>query len=150
MPVSITHETGALLLRENPGLAALFRTLLGMKIPEDRTPVLGSEDCTVRMCSGFSALKGDGKHHLENLMMNKDFEYTSDFALRLIAQGKAQGVAQGEAKSILLFLKARGVPVTQHARDRIRACTDPQQLERWVERAAFIENIDELFADESS
>ncbi|MEO3786836.1 hypothetical protein ABGB12_26210 [Actinocorallia sp. B10E7] len=92
----------------------------------------------------LSALKGDGKHHLEHLMMTKDFEYTSDFALRLIAQGETQG----EAKSILLFLKARGIPVTQHARDRIRACTDPQQFERWIERAALIENIDELFAEE--
>ncbi|WP_157964034.1 hypothetical protein [Actinocorallia populi] len=82
------------------------------------------------------SLTGPGKLHMEHLMKN-DFEFTSDYACRLRAEG--------EAKSILIVLKARGVPVTQHARDRIRACADTAQLERWLERAARIEHIDELF-----
>ena len=95
------------------------------------------------------SLKGAGKLHLEHLMDTKDFEYTSDYARRLEARGEAQGKARGKveeaAKNVLIVLKARGVPVTPHARDRIRACADAAQLERWLERAVHIEHIDALF-----
>ncbi|GAA0952242.1 hypothetical protein [Actinocorallia libanotica] len=99
------------------------------------------------------SLKGAGKLHLEHLMDTKDFEYTSDYARRLEARGEARGEAQGKArgkveeaaKNVLIVLKARGVPVAPHARDRIRACADAAQLERWLERAVHIEHIDDLF-----
>jgi hypothetical protein len=291
MPVSIPHEARALLIRENPGLVALFCSRLGVKIPEGCTPVLGSEDCTTTKaveltrdrtivftsetgtpefavcfevqlrvdqtrewawplyqarlrfdlkcpvallvfttdpavaawCArGFdlghpglvliplvigpgdieaitsvheaaanielavlsalthgdtpqgpavldtvtraldgvdrdkarqytelmlASLKGRGKLHLEQLMVIKDFQYTSDFAQRLRAEGEVLGEAQGEAKAILVVLKARGIPITAHARDRVRACTDPRQLELWIERAATIDRIDDLFPE---
>jgi hypothetical protein len=76
---------------------------------------------------------------------------TSDFAQRLRAEGEALGVArgkaEGEAKAILVLLKARGIPITAHARDRVRACTDSRQLELWIERAATIDRIDDLFLE---
>ena len=87
----------------------------------------------------LSALKSRGKLHMEHLMETKDFQYTSDYAKRL--------EARGEANALLLVLKARGIPVTGHAHDRIHACTDTDQLERWITRAATIDHIDELFAE---
>ncbi|GLZ12241.1 hypothetical protein Acsp04_24760 [Actinomadura sp. NBRC 104425] len=66
-----------------------------------------------------------------------------------IAEGKAQGIAEGEAvgeaKSVLLILEARGITVTDEQRQRVLTCTDLQQLETWVRRAATISSADELF-----
>ncbi|MGI8333983.1 hypothetical protein ACRYCC_28870 [Actinomadura scrupuli] len=70
------------------------------------------------------------------------YEWKSDFALEHIAMGKAEG----EARSVLLFLAARGIEVSDEARDRITSCTDLDQLDRWVQSAATIDTAEELFA----
>ncbi|MFC7731932.1 RpnC/YadD family protein [Actinomadura keratinilytica] len=62
-----------------------------------------------------------------------------------LAEGKAEGRAEGEAKSLLLFLEARGIEVTDEQRQRILQCADLQQLETWVRRAATVSSADELF-----
>ncbi|WP_242908309.1 hypothetical protein [Actinomadura terrae] len=58
---------------------------------------------------------------------------------------EARGEARGEAKSVLLVLEARGVPVSDGVRERISACMDLDQLERWVKRATSVEAAEELF-----
>lgn len=52
------------------------------------------------------------------------------------ALGEARGQTQGEARALLLMLKARGIPVSDADRARIEACADPAQLDRWIQRAA--------------
>jgi hypothetical protein len=51
----------------------------------------------------------------------------------------------GEAKAILGFLAARGLPVSDEARARISSCTDLEQLESWIRQAATVERVEDLF-----
>jgi predicted transposase/invertase (TIGR01784 family) len=62
------------------------------------------------------------------------------------AEGKAQGEAAGKAKSILLFLEARGLAVSPAQRARILGCSDAHALELWVKRAATAASVDELWS----
>ncbi len=71
--------------------------------------------------------------------MAKAYEYSSDWTESL--------KAEGEAKAILRFLSARGVDVPEEARERISACRDHEELDTWLDRAATITHIDELFAE---
>jgi hypothetical protein len=69
-----------------------------------------------------------------------DCEYESDFARAYYCLGKAAG----EASAILIILRARGMPVSDDARDRITACTDLRQLETWLRHAATAITADQL------
>jgi hypothetical protein len=66
-----------------------------------------------------------------------------------IEQGVAQGIEQGraaeKAADVLEVLDARGLVVTDIARERILGCADLAQLARWVRRAATVADIDALF-----
>jgi hypothetical protein len=75
---------------------------------------------------------------LEAMMANGTYQYQSDYARRLIAEGKAEGKAEGArilARSILRILEARKVTVSEPVRERILACTDLERLEGWHARA---------------
>ncbi|MEU5837778.1 hypothetical protein ABZ820_29470 [Streptomyces diacarni] len=63
-------------------------------------------------------------------------------------KGKAEGQAEGQARSVLRLLEMRGIPVTETQRARLAACTDPEVLDTWLERAFRITDADQLFADE--
>ena len=76
--------------------------------------------------------------------MMKGYEYQSDFAKKYVAQGRAEAVAEGEARALLAALRARGVAVPDAARERILAEKDPERLERWVERAVVAASIAEV------
>jgi len=71
-------------------------------------------------------------------MATSVYRYQSDFA-----RGYE---AAGEARALLLVLKARQVSVSDHVRQRIESCTDRDQLEEWITRSATITDISELFA----
>lgn len=60
-------------------------------------------------------------------------------------EGRAEGRVEGEAQSVLRVLAARGVEVPDEARARIRGCTDLQQLDTWLDRAATATSITDLF-----
>jgi hypothetical protein len=51
-------------------------------------------------------------------------------------QGQKQGWEQASAHAVLTVLRARGIPVPEAARERILAESDPERLERWLERAS--------------
>ncbi|MGH3709310.1 MAG: hypothetical protein ACRDRQ_14680, partial [Pseudonocardiaceae bacterium] len=82
--------------------------------------------------------------------MTTSYEYQSDFARRYFSQGRtegrAEGEARGEAKAVLAFLDARGITVSDDVRARIAACTDLDQLDTWVRRAATATTSQDLFA----
>ncbi|MFC7728261.1 hypothetical protein [Actinomadura keratinilytica] len=73
--------------------------------------------------------------------MKTESRWYSETARAWIAEGKAEG----EAKSVLLILEARGIKATQEQRQRVLDCTDLDQLETWVRRAATVSSADELF-----
>jgi hypothetical protein len=60
--------------------------------------------------------------------------------LSVMAHGHGEVTAD-----VLTFLDARGLSVSDHHRERILACTDVTELDRWIRRAATIVSVDELF-----
>jgi len=90
---------------------------------------------------------------LEQLMTSDTWPVYSPFAKEHFGRGKREGKkegrregrAEGEAEAILLFLKARGLAVTDAERERITGCTDLKQLKTWVTRAATAEKTSDLF-----
>ncbi|ROO83487.1 hypothetical protein EDD29_0990 [Actinocorallia herbida] len=76
-------------------------------------------------------------------MQYEPFSYSSPWTDSL----RAEGAAQAAAEAVIKVLRARDILVTQPARERILACEDGDQLDRWLERAANATHVDELFAD---
>ncbi|MFD0363599.1 hypothetical protein ACFQZZ_19295 [Nocardia sp. GCM10030253] len=66
-----------------------------------------------------------------------------------IEKGRAEGIAEGRAEYILRNLYRRGIAVPEHARTRIQACTDQDQLDKWFDRSVTATAIADLFADET-
>jgi hypothetical protein len=62
-------------------------------------------------------------------------------------EGRAKGRAEGLATSVLRVLDRRAVAMTDADRARIRDCTDPETLDRWLDRAVDAKTIDEVFAE---
>ena len=91
----------------------------------------------------------ESKMSLEALLEN--YEWQSDFAKKLLAEGEAKGEARGKAEgraeSVLTVLRSRGLPVEAEHEERILACGDVEQLDRWLQRAATASSPDEIFAD---
>ncbi|HLV59100.1 MAG TPA: hypothetical protein VKY81_09575 [Natronosporangium sp.] len=96
----------------------------------------------------FAALPAVARHHLEKLMTTT-YEYQSDFVRKYVHQGRAEGRVEGrvegEVAALFAVLSARGIDVPDDARARISACTDPDQLEAWIRRAATAESVADLF-----
>lgn len=84
-------------------------------------------------------------------MSTKTYQFQSEFALSHIARGRAEGEArgraEGEARAVLVSLAAHGVEVPDEARERITSCTDLDQLDTWIRRAATAGSIDDLFVE---
>ncbi|URN06161.1 hypothetical protein LUW74_24480 [Actinomadura madurae] len=81
---------------------------------------------------------------LEEMVKTAGYEWQSDWAKSHRAEGRAEGEAQGEAKALLLMMEARGLVVSDEIRERVTGCTDTDQLERWVKRAAVIDKAEDL------
>ncbi len=100
-------------------------------------------------------LASDAARALERLMGLENYRFQSDFALKYIgvgraegkAEGRAEGKAEGKAEAILTVLEARGFAIPAALADRIRACTDPEQIDRWLRRAATVSSADEVLDD---
>jgi hypothetical protein len=88
----------------------------------------------------LGALPEAARRHLEALMNLKTYEPQSDFFRRWGDKREATG----EARAVLAMLAARGVDVPDHARTRITECTDLDQLDTWVRRAATADSIDDV------
>jgi hypothetical protein len=80
------------------------------------------------------------------IITNYQYQYQSDFAREHYGRGVADGEAKGEATALLAVLEARGVEVPDDARERIAGCTDREQLETWIRRAATATSAEDLFA----
>lgn len=91
----------------------------------------------------LNALPKAARRILEELVKADivDYEFKSDLFLR----SQARGEVKGEAKSVLKVLEARGLSVSDDVRERVLACTDPEQLDQWLVRAVTAERADQLF-----
>ena len=66
-----------------------------------------------------------------------------------LREGHRAGRAEEAARAVLAVLRARGIVVTDPARQRILAQTDPALLERWIERAVVASSLGEAIDDPS-
>lgn len=71
--------------------------------------------------------------------------FRSQTAERLRGEGRVEGLAEGRAEDILRLLSKRGIAVPDDVRDRITACTDPDTLSTWFDRAITATTAGELF-----
>ncbi|MFD6345476.1 hypothetical protein ACFWF9_12210 [Streptomyces roseolus] len=60
-------------------------------------------------------------------------------------EGKAEGLAKGKAEAVLRFLRARGIDVPDAVIERVTAVTDPDELDRLLDRAVAVTSAEELF-----
>lgn len=85
---------------------------------------------------------------LEERMSRGNHQYQSDFARRYFSEGKVvgkvEGKAEGEAEALLEVLAARGIAVEGEQLERIRTCSDVDQLRRWLRRAATATTLTEV------
>lgn len=72
-------------------------------------------------------------------------KFRDTFVDRLLAEGEAKGRAEGEARTILRVLAARGLDVPAKVREQVLSCTDSTQLETWTDRAATAASVEEVF-----
>jgi hypothetical protein len=72
--------------------------------------------------------------------------YRDAFVDGLMAEGRAKGLAQGEAQIVLRVLTARGLQLPAEIRERVLSCTDTAQLEVWGDRAATANTLDDVFS----
>ena len=93
------------------------------------------------MCS----LNDAARTALEALMRSGTYEYQSEFARRYLAQGRQEGRQEGEVTALLKVLEARGLPVDEQSHQRITACTELEQLERWLLKALSVQSVQDLF-----
>ncbi|NAS21551.1 hypothetical protein GT755_07605 [Herbidospora sp. NEAU-GS84] len=83
------------------------------------------------------------KHRLEQVVKTKPV--FSPFAREHFGEGVAVGETQGEIKSLLTILDARGLTLDDRQRETVTACTDSAQILEWVRRAAVVDEAAELF-----
>ncbi len=97
---------------------------------------------------------------LEALMQSR-YEVKTEFLRRWmkegleqgLEQGRTEGEAKGEAKgksdALLAVLAARKLAISSAQRERILACHDLAELDRWIVRAAVAKKTVEIFAPEA-
>jgi hypothetical protein len=99
----------------------------------------------------YNSLNEAARRALETMM--KGYEYQSDFAKKYVAlgrdEGRKEGRAEEAARAVLTALRVRGVDVPDAARERILAQKDPEQLERWLERAIVATSIADVLDEPS-
>jgi hypothetical protein len=97
-----------------------------------------------------SSLNDAARSALEALMRSGTYEYQSEFARKFLAQGRQEGLQEGEATALLKVLEARGLQVDAQTRQRIISCTELAQLERWLLKALRVQSLQELFEPKPS
>ncbi|MEV4254193.1 hypothetical protein AB0J52_13640 [Spirillospora sp. NPDC049652] len=69
----------------------------------------------------------------------------SDWAKGIWSEGRAEGMAQGQAEALLRVLESRGLQVPTKAVERITGCADSDQFEIWLSEVAFVERAEDLY-----
>jgi hypothetical protein len=93
----------------------------------------------------ISAALGEAARKAIDAMIPQEYKFQSEFALKHQALGEARGEARGMANSVLAVLANRGISPNPEERERILACTEHTQLDRWLQRAVTATNSSQLF-----
>ena len=93
----------------------------------------------------LSSLNEAARRKLE-AMMKSGYQFQSEFARSYVAKGREEGQLEAKAQDVLAFLEARGLEIPADVRERVLACTDLAELNRWIRRAAVVGSARELFA----
>lgn len=73
--------------------------------------------------------------------------FQSSVADELRDEGRAQGIVQGKAETIVLLLERRGIELSGEDRERVMSCENLEVLERWFDRAITATSATEVFAE---
>ncbi|WP_019927655.1 hypothetical protein [Nocardia sp. BMG111209] len=97
----------------------------------------------------LDALTGPARDLWREKMTTSEYRYQTDFAQGYYNEGaeagEAKGKAEAKADAILMFLRHRRVLVSDGDEQRIKSCTDLDQLDKWIACAAEVKAVDELF-----
>jgi hypothetical protein len=150
-PSQIPVVTDPVRARRNPELAVLSALAHGGGHDQRRVveavwaalEIVDHDHATLYADVLLTVLPAAARDYLEECMATTTgHRYYSDFARRYFDQGEAQG----EARAVLAVLDARGIEVPDELRERIVGCTDLEQLDTWVRRAATARTAQDLFA----
>jgi hypothetical protein len=144
-PAQVPVVTDPLLARSQPELAVLSAMAHGEQAGEKGVfdallaalEVVDQDHAKLYADLVLKALPAAIRTHLEGVMATTTHRYQSDFARRYYAEG--------EAKAVLAVLDARGIEVADSVREDITSCTDLDQLDTWIRRAATANKVQELF-----
>lgn len=79
----------------------------------------------------------------------ENYHWESDFAHEHQAIGRAEGLAEGSSRTlaatVLRILDRRGLAVDDAVRARVIACSDIDQLNRWLDAALIVDSADLIF-----
>jgi hypothetical protein len=139
--------------RQDPELAVLSAMAhghkeVGVSIAQTVLAAVGGLDTErVRLYVdlAMSSLSEAARHALEELMQRGTYEYQSEFARKYVAQGREEGLHEGERAALLEVLDARGLQVEEGARQRILACMELSQLKLWLRKSVSVQSAQELF-----
>ncbi len=82
---------------------------------------------------------------LETIMQTESDFYSETFR-GAEAKGRSEGKTEGEVRSLLTILDARGIALTDEQRTLINDTTDLERLQGWMRRAATSDSADQVFA----
>jgi hypothetical protein len=154
-PEQVPLVTDTWVARRHPELAVLSALAHGGE-PEPSVftalfaalDVIDLDQATLYIDLVLMVLPAAARVWLEEFMTTTPFRYQSEFALRYFGQGKAEGKVEGkvegEANALLAILDARGIAVPDDVRAEIAACTDIDQLDAWIRRAATADRIEDV------
>lgn len=74
------------------------------------------------------------------------YEFQSEFAKRYAAEGRKQGIEEGQRKILIKQLTLKFGELPDGILQQIRAA-DHEHLERWAERILVARTIDDVFGD---
>lgn len=76
-------------------------------------------------------------------MLPQQYQFQDESLRRSFDKGRAQA----SAESVIAFLEARKIAVSDEQRQRVLDCADLAKLESWVRKAAIVSTAAELFED---
>ncbi|MEV0032968.1 hypothetical protein [Nocardia sp. NPDC050793] len=95
--------------------------------------------------SEIAAWSPIAKLFIEALLAKNAFDHKGAFARLRYECAAERGRAHGYARALLTILRVRDIHVPEEAEARIRECTDLEQLDTWVYRAATAKSLDKVF-----
>jgi hypothetical protein len=108
---------------------------------------LGTDQLLTYLDIIIASLSSVRRRELERLMQKYHHEPVSDIARHHRAEGRAEGRVEGQTAALLLVLKQRGLVIPDAITERIRACSESEQLDAWIRAACNATRIEDVFGD---